>query len=410
MLRRSLATLILSVSLFVGTLAWSGFVALRTVLDADRSQAVAEELYDDPMVRDQLAKNIATAVGATIADDVPISQAQLNTAAKAALDSPAIEVLVVDAFVATHRAFLGEGEAPESLDAGAFGAAARDALVAQQPALDAVLPPSPQFEVPLPTDRVPNAGPIRDFLERAVPVLALVSTVGILFALVATSDRPAVLRRAGFWAIGASALFLVFAFGVPWAGRQFAPDQSAVIATIVGSLAATTRGPALAMAMAGAAAIGVAVVWKRAPRRSAPPPARPAATMPPPPLPLPAHPPHARRGGRAVRRDMPAGPRVTRFEAGPRAAPPMAAAPTAASPPPSPTPTAVQPPPTAPPSQEASSPPPLPAPSATTGRPPVYARHVEEHGWVIDSASRRVPSDARWVPGVGYVVDHPPER
>jgi len=397
-LRRSLATLILTISLVVGSLAWSGFVALRTVLDADRSQAVAEALYDDEAVRDQLAANIGSAVGATIPDGVPISQAQLDSAASTALDSPAVEALVVDAFVSTHRAFLGGGDAPDSLDAGAFGAAARAALVAEQPALDAVLPASPEFVVELPTDRVPNAGGIRDFLERTVPLLALAAAAGVLFALVATSDRPAVMRRAGYWAIGVSVVVLVFAFGVPWAAEQFAPDQSEVIAAIIGSLAATTRGPALAMAIAGAAAVAGSLVMSRAPSPNSVAAFDHGPRVAPPAMPIaPPAPPRAPRGGRAVRRDMPAGPSSTWV------GPPTASL----SPPP------VQ----APPPAQA---PPPPRGAATVGglpaRPPTDPtdsfdpRWVDGQGWVIDPSSPDIPTDARWVPGVGYVTDREPGR
>lgn len=399
MLRRPLATLILTISLLIGTVAWSGFVALRTILDAERSEAVAEALYDDETVRNQLADNLAAAVGAAVPDGAPVSQDQLDAAARVALDSPAVEALIVDAFAATHKAFLGEGSPPDSLDAGALGAAARDALVARQPELDAVLPPPADLVVPLPTEQVPDVGFIRDFFERFVPILALVAAAGALFALVATSDRPAVLRRTGFWAIGVSAFVLLFAYGVPWLAEQFAPDQSAVIATLVGSLAETTRGPALAMAAAGLAGIAAAVLWNRAPtpiasRAAVPAPVHPPAMLPSAP---PTAEPRSRRGGRSGRLDMPTGPTQAWV-----AAPPPTSLPVAPPSPPRPPPPA----PRAPAPAAGAAPPHAAPPHAAPSDP----RWVEGHGWVVDAASPDVPAEARWVPGVGYVTDQAPDR
>lgn len=387
MLRRSFATLILAVSLLLGTLAWSGFLALRTVLDPGRSEAVAESLYDDETVRNQLADNLSGAVGAAVPSDAPVSQEQLDAAARVALDSPVVEALITDALIATHKAFLGEGKAPDSVDAGALGAAARDALVARQPELDGVLPPPTDLVVPLPTEHVPNVGFIGDFLERAVPLLALVAAAGALFALVATSDRPAVLRRAGFWAIGASAFVLLFAYGLPWLAEQFASDQSVVIAAIVGSLAETTRGPAVAMAAAGLAGIMLSVVWNRVPAPAGPSTRARSIT---PPVAMPEAPPtvgeRPRRGGRSGRLDMPTGPSPTTVAAPPPTAP-------AAPPPPAPPPPSAQ-----------------PVPPASVQPAPDDPRWVAGHGWVLDPSSRDLPSDARWVPGVGYVTDQAPDR
>ncbi|HEY1118600.1 MAG TPA: hypothetical protein VGE43_12890, partial [Acidimicrobiales bacterium] len=180
MVRRALAAALLGLSLWIGSLAWSGFLLTRTVLDPDRSERVAEALYEDEAVRDRLAANIAGGVQAALPPGAPVDDATIDAGADAALASPAVEALFVDAFVRTHQAMLGEGDVPREIDGGSFGAAGRESLVAAHPALDGVLPAAPELAVPLPTERVPNLGPVRRGLLSAVPILAAASAVGAL--------------------------------------------------------------------------------------------------------------------------------------------------------------------------------------------------------------------------------------
>ncbi|MDE0804871.1 MAG: hypothetical protein OSA99_16305, partial [Acidimicrobiales bacterium] len=263
-MRRAFAGVVLAISLWIGSLAWTGFIMTRTVLDPGRSEAVANALLDDPDVRDQLVANIAGGLESAIPDGFDVDRATLDAAAETALDSPEVEALFRTAFVDTHQAFLGEGDPPRSIDGGAFGSAARSALVESNPELDGLLPESPSLEIPLPTERVPNLGPVRRALDVAVPMLAAVAAFGALMALVVTSNRPAILRRAGVWAIGLSAFVLLFAFGIPALAHSFAPSQAAVVASLVGALAEASQGPALVLAGAGVAGLVTSLLWKPA--------------------------------------------------------------------------------------------------------------------------------------------------
>lgn len=374
MVRRALAAAVLGISLWLGSLAWSGFVLLRTVLDPERSRDVAEALYEDETVRAQLADNIAGGIASAVPPGVPVPRDGIDATATAALDSPAVEAVFVDALARTHAAFLGEGEPPRSVDAGAFGAAARDVVVERSPELDALLPASPELAIALPTEQVPNLGPVRDALAAAVPVLAVAAGAGTLLALVVTSHRPAVVRRAGVWAIGLSATALVLAYGVPYVAEAVLPGQAAVISALVRAMAEATRVPALALAGTGVGAVVVAALWRQSPA-TAPAPApregRPAPPVGPPRRDLP-HPP--RRPAPAVPR-----PRFARGDApGARAVEP------------------------APPPRTWMAP--SPAPTPVDGAAPERTRWVEGIGWVLEP-SAPIPPHARWVPGVGYVVD-----
>lgn len=407
-MRRALGTLLLTISLFVGAMAWSGFLILNTALDPDRSERVATNLLDDPDVRSQIAANIARTVDANIPPEAGLPPSAAADAADAALDSPAVQALVFDALVATHRAMLGEGEPPSHLDGGAFGAAARDALVAQHPELDGVLPAAPHLEIALPTDRIPDLGGVRDLLRTAVPVLALVALIGAVLALVVTSNRPAVLRRTGIWAIGLSIAGIAFAYGIPALASRFLPDQSAIIAAIIGAMAEKTAVPAVAMAVAGLGAIGVSMVWKPAAGAIA---SRPEHAGP---RPVPRT--GALKGERA-RRQAASG--LQRGVDLPRSRPPRPGGPPPSGAPPSRTGRPRTPPfgvpatgpPLAPAAGHQPRARPLTPDDATRveavggagARTRPGARWVEDVGWV-HQGDGPIPDGARFVPGAGYVL------
>lgn len=279
MIRRSVAGAILGVSLLIGSLAWSGFVAVNTVFDPDRSREVAAELLDNDAVREQLADNLSLALRNMIPLEVQVSDQAIDGVSTDLLDDPAVEAAILNAFAATHGAFLGEGDAPEVIDLTAVSTAARAALVQTAPQLDALVPEAPPLIVTLPTERIPDASPVRSFLQRTVPVLAGVAILGAVLALFFTSDRPSILRRAGTWALMTTAFYLVIGVGVPFLLRQYAPDQAEVIAALFAALLRTTLVPSMVLGIVGVGLLGAAAVWAGAVART---PAPRAAPEPPP--------------------------------------------------------------------------------------------------------------------------------
>ena len=261
MIRRSIGGAILGFALFVGSFAWSGFVALQTVFDPDRSREVAEELLDNDEVRAQLAENLAGAIGSLVPREVPVEDGLVEQVTVQLLNDPTVEETILAAFTDTHAAFLGEGDVPGQIDLSPVAAVARQNLVAAAPQLDTVVPASPPLTVPLPTDRVPNASPVRSFLEAAVPVLAAVAAFAAILALVATNDRPSILRRAGTWALTTTAIYLILGLGVPYALRQYAPDQAEVIAALLSALLRSLLVPSIALGIAGLALLGISAAW-----------------------------------------------------------------------------------------------------------------------------------------------------
>jgi hypothetical protein len=264
MIRRSVAGAILGISLLMGSFAWSGFVALRTVFDADRSRDVAQELFDNDQVRAQLAENTAFAVRSIIPRQVPVDDALIDQVTAELLENPVVEETILTAFAGTHAAFLGEGDAPETIDLSELAEEARASLVAAAPELDGVLPASPILSVPLPTEHVPDASPVSGVLDKAVPVLAGLAVLGALLALMATTDRPAILRRAGFWALGTTAVYLIIGIGIPYLLRQYAPDQAEVLAALLAALLRSTLLPSIVLGGIGVALFAVAAMWSAA--------------------------------------------------------------------------------------------------------------------------------------------------
>ena len=157
--RRVIAGLILGPALLIGSFAWSGFLALRTVFDDDRSRQIAEDLLDNEQVRDQLAENLGRAIENALPAAVEVPPGQIDQVASAVLADPRIEELIIASLGATHRAFLGEGDAPREIDLGPALETAREGLAAVSPSVAEQLPD--ELLVELPTDRIPDASPVK---------------------------------------------------------------------------------------------------------------------------------------------------------------------------------------------------------------------------------------------------------
>ena len=417
MFRRVIAGLILGPALLIGSFAWAGFLALRTVFDENRSRDVAEELLDNDAVSEQLATNLGSAIESAAPDGVELSAADVDRAAALVLDDPRVEALILDSLSQTHRAFLGLDDAPQELDLGPVLAAAREEIAAISPAVAEQLPE--EFVIELPTERIPDASPVKRFLERTVPLLAALSVVLALMALFTTSDRPSVLRRAARWAIGTTVVYLILGIGVPYLLRALAPDQTEVVAALLAALLRTTLVPSIVLGATGAVLLAAAMFWPDSARSSrerpaAPPSGRAAAPAASrsarPARPTPPHDttaairPSAPASAPAEAQPAPPAPNPADWAPAPPLAPPPAARPPGGADPPSPPrptlPTRAKPP------DAGGVPPPdsAPEPAATQPKwlPPTW---VEGHGWVMDPDDPRdPPSNARLVEGVGWVV------
>ncbi len=270
MFRRVIAGLILGPALLIGSFAWSGYLALQTVFDEDRSATIARELLDNDAVTEQLAENIGVAIEAALPDEVPLTAEQVDAAALAVLNDPRVTNLVIDSFGQTHRSFLGLSDVPQTLDLNPVAAVAREQIATISPDAAAAIPADTDWSVELPTERIPDSSPVKDFLETSVPYLAGISLVMVLLAFLTTSDRPSVLRRAAFWAIGTTAFYLLLGYGVPALLRFVFPDQAEIFAALIIALLRTTLVPSIVLGGAGAALLIASWIWPEERRRPQP--------------------------------------------------------------------------------------------------------------------------------------------
>ncbi|MDH3679438.1 MAG: hypothetical protein OEV40_05740 [Acidimicrobiia bacterium] len=272
-MRRGLASLIMGVSLLVATAAWSGFVLSRTVLDPGRSERLAEVLLDNPDVRSAIVDRLADSVEAQIPADVPVARETIEDGATAALDDPRVEALIVDGLVRAHQNALAGIDEPVTLDAGALGAAGRQAVVERQPELDLVLPAAPSVEVELPNTGLAWLGTLKRYVDRLTLLGAFVALVGVTTAFVLARNRAAALRRIAFWAFGAAAFWLAVAYALPWLLQRVAPSSVSIATAAVDVFFGAMILPALALAAIGLGVLLLSLAWPAVERR------RPAATL-----------------------------------------------------------------------------------------------------------------------------------
>ncbi|MCP4087430.1 MAG: hypothetical protein GY745_20645 [Actinomycetia bacterium] len=277
MARRGVAGLLLGLSLLVASFAWAGFVALKTVLDPDRSVRLAEQLYDNDQVSEAIAHNMANAMAEVIPNAVPVDSDLLTAAAFGALDHPEVEALVSEGLVGAHRQVLGEADAPATINGSALWDAAREELVNLNPELATQLPEGPDLEVTMPKNGLLNLGGFRRTLRRLVAIGAGLASAGALAALFVTSDRPRVLLRLSTWAVFTSGFWFGVGFGIPWLAEQIIPSSSALVAGLVDVFFGALIQPAMVLGLFAVATLVSGLTWRVLQSRSAAPSAPAAA-------------------------------------------------------------------------------------------------------------------------------------
>ncbi len=332
-MRRGLASLIIGLSLIVATVSWAGFTLSRTILDPGRSERLAEQLLENPQVREALVDRLSDAVEPQIPAEVPVSRGLIEAGAETALDDPRVRALIVDGVVQYHRNALEGNPEPIVIDAAALGAASRDALVAERSELDQFLPAVPEIQLELPTTGFTWLATLKRLVDRFTLLGALVALAGATLALLVAQDRGAVLRRVAFWGYGAAAFWIVVGFAVPRLADLLSPTSGAIASAAVDVFFGAMIRPAVTLAIVSTVVLIIgfllpAISGRRGARMVQPrggtagpppvaapgpivrPPTRPAPAPAPPPAPAPVIPaaPRPPTGATAV---MPTAPNGT---------------------------------------------------------------------------------------------------
>lgn len=260
-MRRGLASLIIGLSLMVASLSWAGFTLSRTILDPGRSERLADQLLENPEVRQALVLRMSDALEEQIPPEVPVPRGVIEAGAEAALDDPRIEALIRDGFVQVHQNALAGNDEPVAIDAGALGAAGRDALVEVRPELEPFLPPTPTVAVELPTTGLSWVGTVKDRVDRYTGIGAVFALLGASAAFVVASDRAAVLRRVAFWGYGAAAFWIVLGYGIPWLAGNLSPTSAAIATAAADVFFGAMIRPAIVIAVLSTVLLIIGFAW-----------------------------------------------------------------------------------------------------------------------------------------------------
>jgi hypothetical protein len=266
MFGQAIARFVTTLALLAASAAWVGWLYLHTVADPTRSDRIAHAILTDPRARHEVAADIANGLaGATnkvltthgqpaVADG---ADPALQSAVDAALADPHISANLVDAISAEHAIALGAVPAhPPTIATGPLVTAVRAHLLPVEPAVARAIPTVGAGDIHLPTARVPYAHQLRTWARRWTGVLALGACAGLI-AAVLIGDRASVLRRAGFWALGAALTWALLPPLITLAGDHAIRSQAAVIRAVVRGAAGPVTATAAALAVAGAAAVAV---------------------------------------------------------------------------------------------------------------------------------------------------------
>jgi hypothetical protein len=259
-------------ALLAASVAWVGWVYLRTVADPARSSRIAHAILGDPLARREVtvgvSDSIATAANKSVAArrlplTVDGADPSLRAAVDAALSDPRIAANVLDAITAEHAEALGATPPhPAAVNTALLLAAVRAHLAPVDPQLAGALPALAPAQVRLPAVKIPYAGQARRWAEHWAHVLALGALAGLLLALL-VGDRAAVLRRWGVWAIGAALSWAVLPPLAVWAGDTWAKSHAAVVRAVARGATAGVTAAAVVLVVGGTVAVVTSYVLPR---------------------------------------------------------------------------------------------------------------------------------------------------
>lgn len=262
-MRSGLAALIVGISLMVASFSWSGFALLRTSLNPDRSEDIADELISNTAVRSLLADQISDSIDSQLPDAIPISKDSIDSLSAESLDDPEVIEVIKDSFIKLHQQVLEGGTEPVEVDSVALTAAGKSFLTKKEPAA-ALIPNRDFIDISIPTSGLSFVSGFRSLLQRVVPIGALISVIGIAFGFILARNRSTVLRRVAYWAFGVSAFWLIVGIAIPKLLSETSSSATPIASAIINIFFGAMTGPALLTAGLGVALFVASVLWPKA--------------------------------------------------------------------------------------------------------------------------------------------------
>ena len=263
-MRRAAASVLVTFGLVAAAVCWWAYAARYTVLDSERSARIADVLIEQPAIRDSVAEGLGTALLRALPPGTPVSAGEIDAVAHRALDDPRAHSALRTTILNSHRRLLGQYDGPVTVDVSPIAAAGRDALVAARPDLTGALPEAPSLSVDLPTRNLPKLGWLPERTQELSALAGFLAVTLLGLGLVAASDRPRALRRAGRWALRAGIGWAVFGWALPHALTKVGEPRLAALGAIGVATAGPMIAPAILLVCTGIGALLGARAWRLA--------------------------------------------------------------------------------------------------------------------------------------------------
>jgi hypothetical protein len=263
-MRRAAASILITLGLVCAGVAWWAYAARATVLDAARSERIADTLITQPVIQDAVAEGLGNALRQALPPGTPISDEQISTAAHAALADPRATAALKTAVLTSHQRLVGTYDGPVTLDVSPIAVAGRDALLAARPELAGALPEAPSLSVDLPTQHLPRLGWLPERTRELFGLALMLAFTFLGLGILASSDRPKVLSRTGRWALRAGIFWAIFGWGLPYLFTKIDEPRLAALGAIGVATVGPMIAPAVLLVSAGIGALLGARAWRTA--------------------------------------------------------------------------------------------------------------------------------------------------
>ncbi len=250
-MRRGFTSLLMGISLLLGSLGWAGLTLSSTLLDEDASQTLAQTAMDHPSVRAVLTGRLADGMTRIVPEDVPMSRQELAAAAGNALDDPAGRSSITKAVATAHSLGVAGGETDEFFTHIDSNEAARMALFQERPELKGRILANPLVRVSLPIAGLTWLAGLNGIIESFAIFGVAAGLIGFAAAFVIARDAAGSMRRAAWWVLGAAAFWVGGSMLFGALLQALVPSSYIVLAVSAEGFFAAMQGPSVLMTIFG---------------------------------------------------------------------------------------------------------------------------------------------------------------